>query len=154
MSTPLPPRLSIALGLFAALLLAGGDSGANFPGQWRLNVERSKWGKMKKPQNVDVTIEHNEPTFKYSGTVTSEGEPVHTFEFSGAIDGKMYPVNDTYGPGMLSIKRVNRSTLSSVSKSSDGKHEVNATTYLSEDARTLTRRITEKLPAGWVSWTE
>src|SRR5258706_10873199 len=109
---------------------------------------------MKKRQNVDVTIDHNEPAFKYSGTVTSEGEPVHTFEFSGAIDGKPYPVNDTYGAGVLSIKRVDLYTLSSVSKSSDGKHEVNATTYLSQDGKTLTRRITEKLPAGWVSWTE
>src|SRR3954447_25991008 len=147
-------RTRIIVSLLVVHVLLGGDAGANFTGQWHLNVQQSKWGKMKKPQNVDVTIEQNEPTFKYSGTVTSEGESVHTFEFSGAIDGKMYPVNDTYGPGMLSIKRVNRSTLSSVSKSSDGKHEVNATTYLSEDAKTLTRRITEKLPGGWVSWTE
>jgi len=72
----------------------------------------------------------------------------------GKFDGKAYPVNDTYGPGMLSIKRVNRSTLSSVSKSSDSKHEVNATTSLSDDGKTLTRQIIEKLPSGWVSWTE
>src|SRR5947207_6587828 len=111
-------------------LLMGAAPVSNLTGNWRLILDQSKWGKMKKPQSEDVRIEHNEPELKYSGTVTDTGETTHVFEFSGAIDGNEYPVKDTYGDGMLAIKRVNPRTISSVSKSSDGKHEIQARTYI------------------------
>jgi len=63
-------RLLPAL-LFALSLLA---EVSGMGGQWVLNEKRSRFGDNPRPGNVFLNIEHNEPKFKYTGTVNRAGE--------------------------------------------------------------------------------
>lgn len=94
-------------------------------GTWQLNVERSSWGKHPKPTSGTVMIEHHEPVFKYSGTVTVNNGTETTpgdnrFTFNGAIDGKEYPVSGSAGGAKMTIRRVDGNTIQSELRSSEG----------------------------------
>ena len=131
----------------------------NLSGTWQLNVQKSSWGKHPKPTGGTVVIEHQEPAFKYSGTIevengteTSEGQ--RSFSFNGAIDGKEYPVTGAAGAGKMTIRRVNPTTTVSELKSSDGAVLETAKTTISADGKRLTRAVKAAGPGGEVSWTE
>jgi hypothetical protein len=128
----------------------------NLSGTWRLNVEKSSWGKHPKPTGGTVVIEHQEPAFKYSGTVevengTETSDGARSFSFNGAIDGKEYPVTGRAGSAMMTIRRVNPFTLVSELKSSDGTVLETAKTTISADGKRLTREVKA---AKEISWTE
>jgi hypothetical protein len=128
---------------------------ADLSGTWHLNTEKSKWGKRPAPQNVVITIDHKEPSYKYAGRVeTPSGNDARDFAFTGTIDGKEYPVTDAYGPGMRSVKRVNDRTIESFYKSNDGKATETARTTVSRDGKTMMRELTLKTPEGTLNWTE
>jgi hypothetical protein len=133
-----------------SLTVAGADV-ANLSGTWHLNVERSSWGRKRKPQSVAVTVEHNEPALKYFGTVTDDieggGRP---FKLEATVDGKEYP----YREGKISIRRIDSHTTVSAYRSDDGTIVENARTTLSKDGRTLTRQIEAKGPDATMKWTE
>jgi hypothetical protein len=123
-------------------------------GTWVLNVDKSSWGKKAKPQAVTVKVEHNEPSLKYSGiTTTTDGEQA-TYDLDTTIDAAAHPVKTSYGPGQVTMKRVNPYTVSSEYKSDDGKFQESATTVVSPDGKTMTRRMHTKGPDGEGSWTE
>ncbi len=146
--------LSIAFALTAAQI-------ADMSGTWQLNVSRSSWGHHPKLAGATVSIEHHEPSFKYSGSVTfpngvnseDRGDTGH-FAFDGAIDGKEYPVTGTLGPGQMSIHRISTNTVVSDFKSNDGKVTETARMTISADGKTLTRVMRTKGPTGNDSWTE
>lgn len=147
------------LGVAATLLAASVGSAqaadvANMSGKWRLNIEKSDWGKKPRPNSVEIDIEHHEPALKYSGKVTDAQGGVSTFAFDGAVDGKTYSVKEDNGTRNMVMKRVNGSTTSSEIKSADGKTIETTTTTLSRDGKTLTRRIVLKTPDGTTRWTE
>jgi hypothetical protein len=125
-------------------------------GRWHLNVGKSSWGKRPTPVSVEVTITHREPVLKYSGTVTLDAQgTTRDFEFEGAIDGKEHPVvGGNVGEGKLTIRRLNQYTTASVAKSNDGQTEESATTTVSRDGRTMTRKLRLKRPDGVLTWTE
>ena len=78
--------LTCVLALGATSLLGAGV--VNTSGTWKLNVEKSDYGKRPKPKDITVKIEHKEPSLKYTVTGTDgEGKPLN-IQFSGAIDGK------------------------------------------------------------------
>jgi hypothetical protein len=133
----------------------------NLSGTWSLNVNKSRWGKHPKPGSGRVTIEHQEPVFKYSGMATfqstpnaSEGEATKTFGFNGAIDGKSYAVTGDGGEGGVSIKRVNANTIVSDFESTDGKLSEKARMTLSAGGKVLIREIRANGANGEMSWTE
>jgi hypothetical protein len=141
----------------AVLALSAGICCAQVPdlsGTWRLNVEKSNWGKKPKPIAVVVQVEHREPQLKYTGTATDLEGHENKFEFSGVVDGQERAATTSYGPGKAVLKRVNATTTNSVYRSDDGKFTENATTTISGDGRTLTRRLNLKSPDGNASWTE
>ena len=83
----------------------------NTSGTWKLNVEKSDFGKEPKPQSIMVKVVHKEPAFKYSVTGTNaEGQPINV-EFDGAIDGKPYKETGTQGGTTVTYKRTNDSTI-------------------------------------------
>jgi hypothetical protein len=116
-------------------------------------VEKSQWGKKEKPVAVIVKIEHNEPAWKYSGTVTLPNSEEKTFSYEGAIDGTERDAVSAYGPGKMTIRRVNAATTASSFRTNDGRFTETATTS-SSDGVTMTRRMHLKSPDGEVSWTE
>ena len=113
---------------------------ANMSGTWALNVDRSRFGNNPHPSNVALTIQHNEPSFKYSGTVNhpDEGHMID-FNFDGAIDGKEYTVKEDRGDRKTTFRRVNDRVVESRSKWSDG--ELTSRITISSDGRTLERRM-------------
>jgi hypothetical protein len=113
---------------------------ANMSGTWSLNVERSRFGNNPHPGNVALTIQHNEPSFSYSGTVNhpNEGHMID-FNFDGGIDGKEYTVKEDRGDRKTTFRRVNDRVVESRSKWSDG--ELTSRITISSDGRTLERRM-------------
>ena len=113
---------------------------ANMSGAWVLNVDRSRFGNNPHPSNVALTIQHSEPSLKYSGTVNhpNEGHMID-FNFEGAIDGKEYTVKEDRGDRRTKFRRVNERAVESHSKWSDG--ELTSRITISSDGRTLERRM-------------
>ena len=142
-----PAFLSVALGVCAGQT-------ANFSGSWHLNVEKSHWGSKPKPFSVVLVIEHKNPVLQYRGTVTHVNEDTRDFTFSGAIDGKEYPMISSIGPGIVVLRRVDANTFESAFRNADGTRLETATTSLSRDGRSLTRKISQKTPEFARTWTE
>ncbi len=145
----------------AALFLALGTALAQTPdlsGTWRLNVEKSVWGKHPKPSGATVTIGHREPSFKYSGVVTtglgSESADRRSFSYEGMIDGKEYPVGGSAGEGTVVLRRLSANTITSERKGSDGKLVETARTTLAGGGKQLVREVKATGSDGEVSWTE
>lgn len=143
----------------AAVLLAlswgvYGAQPAPLTGNWHLNVDKSRWGAMAKPQTVSLTIEHNEPNLHYHGAVTYANEEERGFGFSGAFDGKPYPMSRSFGDGEITLKRVDGFTFESVFRTADGKSVESARTTISRDGKTLTRVLKLTSPDGNKNWTE
>lgn len=140
-----------------ALSVAGhADNVASMSGTWNLKVDKSSWGKKAPPKSVSVKIDHQEPSLKYNGVVdVDEQGGGRAFEFSGALDGKEYPIkDDNIGEGKITFKRINARTTESVAKSTDGKIVESSRTTVSKDGKTMTRHVTVKSPEQTLSWTE
>jgi hypothetical protein len=148
-------RIALALPLTIGLVLA---QIPDMSGTWKLNVEKSVWGKHPKPSAATVSIEHREPSFKYSGDVTmhlgSETADHRSFTLDGVIDGKEYPVGGSAGQGTVTLKRVNANTVTSERKGPDGKVLETARTTLTGDGKRLVREVKAASPQGEISWTE
>jgi hypothetical protein len=128
---------------------------ANMSGKWKLDLDKSKWGKRDKPTSADIQIEQQDTSFRYKGSVlNADGSDARSFEFDGAIDGKSYPVTGPQGGGSITIKRVNDNTIQSHYTSKDGRSFEDATTSISKDGKQLTRRVHRKGPEGDFSWIE
>ena len=140
--------------LLCAPLLSAADV-ANMSGVWKLNLEKSKFEKDTAPLNVQLTIVHNEPAIKYSGTVhRDQASSPDTFEFAGAIDEKIYPVTEnSKGGRTIKFKRKDKNTVESWS--SDAAMEEYAVTTIRGDGKTLVRQMHVKLKNGQTrEWTE
>jgi hypothetical protein len=134
----------LALALALTFTAAAADV-ADMSGAWKLNVKKSKFEKNAAPLNVLLTIQHQEPALKYSGSVvgSQEAHP-DTFEFDGAIDEKIYPVKENAKSGRtIKFKRVNDRTVESWSSDATGMEEY-AKTTLQRDGKTMVREMTVK----------
>jgi len=141
----------------AALVALAGPCAAqlsNFSGYWVLNRDESSWGQVRKPLMMFVEIEHKEPTFNYHGSITYADETTREFAFLGAIDGKEYPVERSYGPGRIVYTRVDARTIRSTYRSLDGQYSETTVTSVSRDGRRMTRKINLTIPGGSRAWTE
>ena len=123
-------------------------------GVWRLNVEKSTWGAMRKPASVTLDVQHREPALEYTGTVLYANEDSRDFVFKGAIDGKPHPMTRSFGSGSITIQRVNTHTFDSVFQTDNGNYVENSRTTLSSDGKSIRRVLTVKTPAGEQRWTE
>ena len=120
----------------------------NTSGTWKLNAEKSDYGKEPKPKGVMVKVVHKEPAFKYSVTGTNaEGQPINV-EFDGAIDGKPYKETGPQGGATVTYKRIDDSAIAGTATSSDGKTVETFTVTVSKDGKVVTRKATVKGPEG------
>jgi hypothetical protein len=127
----------------------------NMGGSWKLNLDKSKWGKRGKPTCEIIDIEENGPAIKYHGTIiNADGSDVRKFAFDGAIDGKPYSAEGPDGAGTMTINQVNDDVTRWTYRSGDGKVTEEAVTSLSRDGKELTRRVHRKGPKGDFAWTE
>jgi hypothetical protein len=142
-----PVVLSLGLGL------ALGQP-ANLTGTWHLNTEKSRWGQMRKPMSVVLTIDHKEPVFRYTGSILYANEDTREFGFEGAIDGKEYPMTRSVGRGKVTLRRAGPNRFDSTFQTDDGVSMETAVNTLSRDGRTLTRELRLRTLEGTKSWTE
>lgn len=126
----------------------------NISGEWRLNVDKSQWGSAKRPLSVVLRIEHAEPVLKYTGWVEYTNEDTREFAFSGAIDGKPYPMARSFGNGNAVLRRIDPTTFEAVFRSNDGSYVETTRTTVGRNDRTLTRKVRLDTPEGKQSWTE
>lgn len=143
--------------IVSAVLLLGALCAAqpvNLSGNWQLNVSRSKWGNVNKPVSVMLTIDHQEPKLSYHGTVQYANEDERDFVFSGAIDGKPYPMSRSFGNGEIVLVRVDGRTIDSTFRTPEGNYVETARTIVSRDGRVMERRLKLVSPEGTKRWTE
>jgi hypothetical protein len=127
----------------------------NLNGSWVLKPERSRWGNVKsKPTSAMVTIQHQEPVYKYTGSSETNGEHEQEYRFDGAIDGKPYPASFNGVPGKMTVTRLDDKSIQSEFRSDDGKTTVVTRTSVSADGTTMTRSITSETPEGNFKWVE
>lgn len=141
----------------AAMLLSLAACGAKAPdlsGKWKLNVQKSKWGKVNKPTSVILEIQHSEPALKYWGRVVDSDSDGREFSFEGAIDGREYPVIGAFAEGKIVFVRKPGNVVASTFHSNDAMLSETAETSVSADRQALTRRVHLKRPAGELKWTE
>jgi hypothetical protein len=150
--------MRLAIILLIGIGVLSGQEAADMSGTWRLNIEKSSWGKHPKPSNGTISIEHREPSLKYSGQVAmgqgNETADQRSFQFNGTIDGKDYPVTGSPDQESASVRRVDRRTIESQRKGPDGKVIETGRTTISADGKRLTRSIKAMGPNGETSWTE
>ena len=143
--------------LTAMILLSLGACRAKGPdlsGSWKLNVNKSHWGKVRKPNSVMLEIRHDDPALKYHGWVVDAESDGREFEFDGVINGQEQPVRGARGDGMIAFTRRADNVLVSRFKSSDGRLTEEAETSISADGRTLTRRTRLMRGDNKMAWTE
>lgn len=100
-------RIALITAISLSPVALAADQPANMGGTWKLNIQKSKWGKRDKPTQAEIQIEQHDPSFKYKGSVlNADGTDARWFEFDGAIDGKSYPVSGPEGAGSITIQRV------------------------------------------------
>ncbi|MBC7924150.1 MAG: hypothetical protein H7039_00685 [Bryobacteraceae bacterium] len=128
----------LSLLLSSSLLAAVSSMG----GTWMLNEQRSRFGDNVHPGQVVLTIQHDEPKFKYTGTVNNPPEGyINDFSFDGAIDGKEYvSKQDNRGDRKVTFRRVNNRVVESVTTASEG--EIRSRITMSRDGNTLERTMT------------
>lgn len=141
--------------VFTAAALLSAAQVPNLSGVWKLNQQKSKWAKNQAaPVTVVVTITHQEPSLKYSGTVTGADDQTRNFDFTGAIDGKPYQENGSGETGTVTYKRVDARTVDAEYRDAGGKLVQTARNRISADGRTLIREITADTADGQMKWTE
>ena len=145
----------LALSLLIPVFACYGEV-ASLNGVWTLNVKESRWPAGRKaPQNVVITIEHQEPKLKYNGEVTlADDGRTSRFSFDGAIDGREYTATEDGGERKVTFRRESDNTIRSTMTSMDGSRVETATNVVSANGKRLTRRITLKTPDETLRWTE
>jgi len=120
---------------------------ANMGGTWMLDQKRSRFADDMRPGQVTLTIEHDDPQLKYSGTTNNPTEgAINDFSYDGAVDGKEHVVKQDKGDRRVTFKRINGRTVESLSKGPEG--EVRSRITMSREGHSMERRMTVKAPDG------
>lgn len=148
---------------FTFMLLLGGISAAqqkgaaqrNLVGTWKLNPDKSIWGAIPAPKEDTLLVTQDDAAgLKWMASgVSAEGEAFN-FSFSGAADGKDYPLDSSNKEVVAGYTRSYTRTGESL-KAVDKKHGrviQRSTTTISKDGRTMTIRFTRDSPP--LTWTE
>ena len=107
--TPALAMLAVAASLCAASLWAAEDP---FIGTWKLNLAKSKYNPGPPPQSQTYQYEPsgaNGVKFTASG-VDARGNPIH-IEYTGAFDGKEFPVSGNRNSNKVWLKRIDPYTV-------------------------------------------
>jgi hypothetical protein len=140
--------------LVVLLLGACKAKAPDLSGSWKLNIEKSKWGKVRKPTSVVLDITHQDPALSYHGAVVDADSEGREFHFDGAIDGHAYPVHGAFGDGTIIYQRKPNNMVVSTFHSNDGQFVENAETSVSADGKVLHRHVRLRRPDGDQSWDE
>jgi hypothetical protein len=130
-----------AAAFLSVALAVGAGQPIDMTGTWQINLQKSDWGSRPRPVSVTLHIQHREPALTYSGMVIYSGEDARTFAFHGAVDGKAYAMDRSFGTGTAVLHRTDDHTFESVFRTQDGRSVETTRTTISRDGKTLTRSI-------------
>jgi len=113
----------------------------NLSGTWKLNVEKSDYGNMPKPdRSFTMKIEHSEPNLKWSYTSTDDSGNENSFEFTTAIDGEQRPYTEGPITKTQAFTRISPSVIEYVDKGIEGETAGTGTWTISKDRKVLTQK--------------
>jgi len=116
-------------------------------GTWKMNPEKSKYSPGPTAKSVTLTIEADENHYKVNAEgVDGNGNPTHV-QFDAKFDGKDYPATGLPVGDMVSLKRINASTIQ-VEQKKDGKTVMTVTSVVSKDGKTRTSTFKGKDAQG------
>jgi hypothetical protein len=139
-------RFFLAALLSATLLLAADKP--NFSGTWKMNAEKTDYGKIPKPQNFERKIEQKDPELNVTATFTGQNGPVTT-NFKHYTDGRE-SVNNIRGSEIRTKATWDGNTLvlDSVRKVQNADVTTHEKWSLSEDGKELTISSKTVAPNG------
>ncbi len=106
-------------------------------GTWKMNPAKSKYSPGPAAKSVTLAIEADENHYKVNAEgVDGNGNPTHV-QFDAKFDGKDYPATGLPVGDMVSLKRINASTIQ-VAQKKDGKTVTTVTSVVSKDGKTRT----------------
>ncbi len=121
-------------------------------GTWKLNVQKSDFGSMPAPKSARIVITSDtRQLLKYTVTEVGPDGKVKTESFSGAMDGKPYPVKGEPGVTMAYTPREN-GIVEIAGQSPHGAFK--ETGIMADDHNTLTIKGEASGPQGTATWTE
>jgi len=141
---------SVAVFVLASGLVAwGAESGKpDFTGNWTLNIGKSNFGKMPKPQIMTLKAERKGEVL-HSTQTTDDGQGPKSVEGDWFLDGKQHPVDPTaQGNKQTQMSRWQGNVLVAERKSEDGSYRETIRMNLSGDGKTATEHIMVKSPNG------
>jgi len=131
-------RLLILTLAIAGLAIADSGNGKpDFSGNWVLNLDKSNFGKSKKPEGMTLTVTHNGDNMHAVQTTNTAGGPLDV-KGDWILDGKEHDNATTKWEG---------NTLVSDRRMTDGTTQRIYLT-LSSDGKTATEKVMTKGPSG------
>lgn len=116
-------------------------------GNWKLNVEKSKFSPGPAPKSLTVMIEAaGKGRHVTTEAINADGSRVAT-EYTANYDGKDYPLKGSLIADTVSLKRVNASTFIRTDKKA-GKKVSTLKVVSSKDGKTYTVDVTSVTPKG------
>lgn len=144
--------LSIAF-LGAIVVAQEANSGSNAKGVWKLDTAKSDFGQAPKPKSMRLVVTEDTPTaLKWHITGTAaDGTAIHE-SFSGAVDGKSYPLPGDPTASSVAYTR-NGDEVDGTMTMKDGS-TMKSTITMSNDNKTMTVQSGGNGPNGPMKITE
>jgi len=140
------------IAVFSCLLLGSVASLAadkpNFSGSWKLDVEKSDFGPMPKPERIDYVLTHKDPELTVKSTaMTQAGEISNEVKF--LTDGTEF-TNDLHGQQIKGTAKWEGATLVVTQKATMQGTEIVVVTRwtLADDGKSITQEVSISTPQG------
>lgn len=116
-------------------------------GDWKLNLEKSKYSPGPAPKSLDLKIEAaGKGVHVLTNQVNADGSTVST-EYTGNYDGKDVPLKGSPMADTVSMKMINKAVVVRTDKKG-GKPVATYRTTMSKDGKTYKVEIKAKTPKG------
>ncbi|MDQ6676618.1 MAG: hypothetical protein M3Z09_04910 [Acidobacteriota bacterium] len=134
--------------LAGSLMMMSAADKPDFTGNWTLNVGKSSFGNMPKPQSMTLTAAKKGEVL-HSVQTTEDGQGRKSTEGDWFLDGKQHPVDPTAGADrQTEMSKWDGRTLISERRSDNGRYLETIHMTLSRDGKTATERVSVKSPNG------
>ena len=128
----------LATGALTLAVLATAQTTDPFVGNWRLNVEKSKYTPGPGPKSIASTYEAAGKGYKVSVKNEPPSGPAQQYSYTTNLDGTDAPVTgNNPNADMIAVKRIDARTLEHVSKKG-GKPTTTQRNVVSADGKTRT----------------
>ncbi len=140
--------LIVMMALGVSAIAADTNGKPDITGDWTLNLGKSNFGKMPKPQSMTLKAMHKGEVL-HSVQTTDDGQGPKSVEGDWFLDGKQHPVDPTaQGNKQTQMSRWQGNTLVAERRSDDGSYHETIRMALSSDGKTATEHISVKSPNG------